>query len=88
LFNEFWPRVKPEGVYVVEDLHTSYWPQFGGGSENSMVKFLSGLTETLDAEANKLDSRSPNVGSPLTFLEQTIQAIHFYQSICFLFKKG
>lgn len=32
-FEEMWPAVKDGGVFLVEDLHTSYWPEFGGGYE-------------------------------------------------------
>jgi hypothetical protein len=28
---ELWPAVRDGGLYVVEDLHTSYWEEFGGG---------------------------------------------------------
>lgn len=26
-----WPMLSDSGVYIVEDLHTSYWPAWGGG---------------------------------------------------------
>jgi Methyltransferase domain len=25
------PRLSPGGTYIIEDLHTAYWPQYGGG---------------------------------------------------------
>ena len=28
---EMFPAVIEGGVYLVEDLHTSYWPEYGGG---------------------------------------------------------
>jgi cephalosporin hydroxylase len=30
-FEELWPSIVDGGVYLVEDLHTSYWDQYGGG---------------------------------------------------------
>lgn len=26
------PKVSPGGVYMIEDLHTAYWPKYGGGA--------------------------------------------------------
>jgi cephalosporin hydroxylase len=30
-FKTLFPLVKPGGLYVIEDLHTAYWPKFEGG---------------------------------------------------------
>ena len=30
-FEELFPHVDEKGVYLCEDLHTSYWPELGGG---------------------------------------------------------
>lgn len=30
-FRTLWPRLAYGGVYVIEDLHTSYWPEWEGG---------------------------------------------------------
>lgn len=30
-FQTLWPLLSPGGVYVIEDLHTSYWPKWEGG---------------------------------------------------------
>jgi len=30
-FEALYPHLADGGVYIVEDLHTSYWPHFGGG---------------------------------------------------------
>lgn len=28
-FREFWPFLKPDGVFIIEDIHTSYVPRYG-----------------------------------------------------------
>ena len=33
-----WNSVNPEGVYVIEDTHTSYWPHFGGSIHGPNMK--------------------------------------------------
>lgn len=30
-FEFLYPKVSPNGVYFVEDLHTCYWPEYEGG---------------------------------------------------------
>jgi demethylmacrocin O-methyltransferase len=30
-FRILWPHVKDGGIYIVEDVQTSYWPAYGGG---------------------------------------------------------
>lgn len=30
-FNIMWPYLNNGGIYLVEDLHTAYWPDYGGG---------------------------------------------------------
>jgi len=38
------------GWYVVEDLHTSYWPQFHGETDVTSVDFLKGLADASNAQ--------------------------------------
>src|SRR6266571_4890253 len=30
-FEELYPHVQPDGIYLCEDIHTSFMPEFGGG---------------------------------------------------------
>ena len=45
-FKTLFPLLKDGGVYVIEDLHTSYWPAFFDSSENT-VKMLKCLIDKL-----------------------------------------
>src|SRR3990167_166725 len=45
-FKTLFPLLKDGGYYVIEDLHTSYWPAFFDSSENT-VKMLKGLIDKL-----------------------------------------
>lgn len=46
-FQFLYPRLAPGGVYVVEDVHTSYWPSFGGDSGSSFVDFARDRVDAL-----------------------------------------
>lgn len=45
-------RVRPSGLYIVEDLHTSYQPSFGGGfrEPETSVEFFKGVADLLNAD--------------------------------------
>mmetsp|Transcript_44360 Transcript_44360/g.96243 ORF Transcript_44360/g.96243 Transcript_44360/m.96243 type:complete len:173 (+) Transcript_44360:526-1044(+) len=43
-----WKTVRPNGVYIIEDLHTSYQNHYGGGprgSRNTAMEFIRSLTD-------------------------------------------
>lgn len=50
-FEELFGAVVPEGVYLVEDVHTSYWPEYGGGLGNpgSFIEYGKRLIDELNA---------------------------------------
>jgi hypothetical protein len=45
-----WPLVKPGGWYIVEDIHTSYLPEFGMGYRRfgTMVEFLKNVVDDVN----------------------------------------
>jgi hypothetical protein len=80
-FNTLFPAMNPGGIYVVEDLHTSFWPQFAD-SKISTTDYLKSLTDTLHKEARsqRLQGREfPD--SPFD-----IASIHFYPSLAVIYK--
>lgn len=52
-FEELFPHVKPEGIYLCEDLHTSYWPGFdpqsGYARRGNFIEFSKHLIDQLNA---------------------------------------
>ncbi len=51
-FAYLYPRISPSGVYIVEDLHTAYWPEYGGGlaEPGSFIETAKGLIDELNAD--------------------------------------
>ena len=48
-FHRMFPKLKDGGIYVIEDLHTSYWKEFGGkrGRAGTTIEWLKGLLDDL-----------------------------------------
>lgn len=83
-FESLFPTIKPGGLYVVEDLHTSYWAEYGGGYhiKGSFVEFTKSLIDDLHA----WHSRNPTELQP-NYYTANIRGIHIYDSLV-IFEKG
>lgn len=69
-------RMKINGVYLVEDTHTSYLPGYGGGlrKEGSFIEFCKSLIDELNACYT-------NGAMPVSDFTKTTNSICFYDSI-------
>ncbi len=48
-FEHLFPKLNPGGVYIVEDVHTSYWSVCGGGYEsNSFINYTKKLNDLIN----------------------------------------
>ncbi len=67
-----------DGVILVEDTHTSYWREYGGGlrAHSTFMQFAKHLVD----ELNAYHSRDPQSFVPGPFTQAT-RSIHFYDSI-------
>lgn len=81
-FSFLYPRMSMSGVYMVEDLHTAYWPEFGGGLRNeaSFIEISKSLIDELNAHNTRGALR------PTAFTESTV-SINIYDSII-AFERG
>lgn len=84
-FRTLFPFLKDGGIYVVEDTQTSYWPDFGGDSENldapgTSMNFFKGLADCL----NYREFLRP--GYVPTYFDMHITSIHFYHNLIFIYK--
>ncbi len=84
-FAWLFPHLKDGGTYVVEDTQTSYWPDYGGSSENlqepaTMMNFFKQLTDALNHKEFLISNYQP------TYYDQHIVGMHFYHNLIFLEK--
>lgn len=74
------------GIYVIEDLHSSYDPSYYGGDEadddpNTFIQTTMSFLKSLTDEVNKdFLIEEYRIGFDIEF-------IHFYKDICFIKKK-
>lgn len=99
-FKTLFPYVKQGGVYVIEDLCTSYWRVYGGRGDmetpragrNTTVEFLKNLMGKLHiyvarAGTANFDNIPNSVHEKLDIYEKDIESIHMEGNICFIFKR-
>jgi hypothetical protein len=81
-FDALYPQMGKNGVYMVEDLHTAYWPDFGGGLKepSSFIERAKSLVDQLNAD------HARGALAPDAFTRETL-AISFYDSMV-VFEKG
>jgi len=82
-FQALFPRLRPNGIYVVEDTQTSYWAEYGGGmrhTQNSM-SFFKALADGLNYQEYRLEDYQP------TYFDRNIVEISFFHNLVFI-RKG
>jgi hypothetical protein len=81
-FTTLFPHLKDNGIYVIEDVQTSYWPPFGGGfqKENTIMNFCKRLTDCLNHKEFLIKDYDPN------YFDKHITSIHFYHNLIFIYK--
>lgn len=83
-FEELFDHINEEGIYVCEDLHTSYWNGFGGGYKNPMsfIEYSKSLIDYINAW------HSPDKKLQINNLTKSIYSLHFYNSILVIEKRN
>ncbi|RYZ29580.1 MAG: class I SAM-dependent methyltransferase [Chitinophagaceae bacterium] len=82
-FEELYDHIKPNGTYLCEDLHTSYWNNYGGGYKRpeSFIEYSKEFIDKLHAwhswdEKLQIDK-----------FTRSTYSLHYYDSILVLEKK-
>jgi len=97
-FKYFYPWLKPGGLYVVEDLHCSYWRKWGGGlwKPGSAMEFFKDLADVINQESwgveladqqNISRYRTPRRQGKLKPADyKDLECVVFYNSLCLMVK--
>jgi len=83
-FKELFPRIDDHGVYLCEDLHTSYLPQYGGGygRRGSFIEYSKSFIDQINAW------HSTQKGSlTVTEFTESVHSLHYYSSILVIEKR-
>lgn len=80
-FKNLFDHVADNGIYICEDLHTSYWKSFGGGykSKRSFIEFSKNFIDKLHAWHSK------NI--PIDNFTRSAHSLHFYDSMLVIEKR-
>lgn len=87
-FEELYPHVQPYGVYLCEDLHTSYLAGYGGGlrREGTFIEYSKGLIDRLHGWC----AEESGITDPRLVVDEitrTTYALHFYDSVLVVEKR-
>jgi len=82
-FEELFPHIDSHGVYLCEDLHSSYWSHYGGGYKRrgSFIEFSKNLIDQLNAwqsESRRLQ---------ITDFTRSAFSMHFYGGVLVVEKR-
>lgn len=84
-FETLFPKLNDNGIYVIEDVQTSYWPEFGGDPVNpDSTSTTMGYFKKLIHGLNHAEFRN-NDYEP-TYFNKKIISIHFYHNLIFIYK--
>ena len=92
-FEYLFKKLNPGGVYVIEDIHTSYLKGFKKGSCKNIINYLKNRVEDVNIRGkirkyyNAYDILNQKKHK-LSYYEKSIESIHFYPDICFIFKRN
>jgi hypothetical protein len=81
-FETLFPLMRPNGIYVVEDLQTAYWPTWGGGFGNpdNSVAYFKRLVDGLNFV------EYPIIGYKPSYFDENIVEISFFHNLVFIQK--
>ncbi len=80
-FEEMFDHIAEDGVYLCEDLHTSYWERYGGGYKNpdSFIEYSKEFIDYINAWYNKNIYENKYTRS--------MHSLHYYDSVLVIEKR-
>jgi SAM-dependent methyltransferase len=100
-FEHLFQSVKPGGLYVIEDVHTSYWPWYNGGLKDprSMMEYFKNLSDDISYRGleniedqehvwwRREDLMTPYVNKVNPEIRTDIESINFLNGIIIITKR-
>lgn len=93
-FEELFPKVAADGVFLCEDLHTSYWKEYGGGYRRpgTFIEYSKNFIDYIHAWHAREPRRRRWYQPPTTRLKvseftRSAHSLHFYDSILVIEKR-
>jgi cephalosporin hydroxylase len=82
-FEELFDHIKPDGVYLCEDIHTSYWMDWGGGykRKGTFVEYSKNFIDKINAYNSRQKSFQPDS------FTKSVNSLHYYDSMLVIEKK-
>lgn len=82
-YEELFDHIKEDGVYLCEDLHTSYWLEFGGGHKRrgTFIEYSKNFIDYINAHHSKQRSLKVNE------FTNSACSVHYYDSIVVVEKR-
>lgn len=82
-FEEMYDHVKEDGLFVCEDLHTSYWRKYGGGykRKSSFIEYSKNFIDQLHALYPVKGTLKANK------IAETTHSLHYYSGILVMEKR-
>ncbi|MDD5571480.1 MAG: hypothetical protein PHD97_10055 [Bacteroidales bacterium] len=82
-YEELFEHIKEDGVYLCEDLHTSYWLAYGGGykRKGTFIAYTKNFIDYLNAYHSEQKFFKTNN------FTKSVDSIHYYDSVIVIEKK-
>ena len=74
-------KIKENGLIVIEDIHTSYFTEFGNPSKNSFINYSKKIIDLINFRYSGLNKNIKNKNKIYKLLERNIFSISFFESI-------
>ncbi|MEB3049487.1 class I SAM-dependent methyltransferase [Mycolicibacter sp. MYC123] len=84
-FHALFPHVRPGGLYVIEDLQTSYWPGWGGNADPSAQGTSMAMIKSLLDGLNHQEQMRESDHEPST-TELTVTGVHVHHNLAVIEK--
>ena len=83
-FEELFPQIEPNGVYLCEDLHTSYWNNWGGGvkRDGTFIEYSKNFIDYIHAWHSE-NQKALSVSE----FTKSVHSLHYYDSILVIEKR-